>query len=124
MGPIVNFKLPWPPTVNQYWRHVKGRVHVSNEGNKYRRLVAQLVMVTKPHRFGDARLQVKINAWPPDAKARDLDNLLKAPLDALERAGVYDSDSQIDALAIYRMEKIKDGALTIRITEFRRSRQL
>ena len=36
-----------------------------------------------------------IEAWMPDKRVRDLDNLLKAPLDALTRAGFWVDDSQI-----------------------------
>lgn len=38
----------------------------------------------------------------PDRRARDLDNLCKAPLDALVKAGVMADDSLIVDLRIYR----------------------
>jgi crossover junction endodeoxyribonuclease RusA len=43
-----------------------------------------------------------IQAWLPDRRRRDLDNLLKAVQDALAHAGVYDDDSQIVDLRIRR----------------------
>lgn len=43
---------------------------------------------------------VGICAHFPDLRRRDLDNLLKAPLDALTASGMWDDDSQIHALAI------------------------
>ena len=48
------------------------------------------------------RLYVTITAYQPDNRRRDLDNLPKAILDALQHAGVYEDDSQIDELRIGR----------------------
>ena len=36
------FELPWPPSVNHYYRHVGPRVLISRDGRKYReRVVAR-----------------------------------------------------------------------------------
>lgn len=43
---------------------------------------------------------MEVLAFMPDAKRRDLDNLLKAPLDAMQHAGIYLDDSQIRRLLI------------------------
>jgi crossover junction endodeoxyribonuclease RusA len=40
--------------------------------------------------------------YAPDKRARDLDNALKATLDALQKAGCFESDAQIDDLRIVR----------------------
>jgi crossover junction endodeoxyribonuclease RusA len=61
------------------------------------------------------KLRVSILANPPDQRARDLDNLLKAPLDALAKAGVYADDMQVDELTIKRGEVMKLGQLVIEI---------
>ncbi len=63
----------------------------------------------------EGRLAVHITLFPPDRRKRDVDNILKALLDACEHAGCYDSDSQIDELHIVRRELKKDGACTILI---------
>lgn len=54
--------------------------------------------------FGGARLTVALVAYPPDRRARDLDNILKAALDALQHAQAFDDDSQIDRLIVDRGE--------------------
>ncbi len=59
-----------------------------------------MALVGLPVRFGGVPLEVSIVAWLPDARRRDVDNLLKAPLDALAHAGIYDDDSQIADLSI------------------------
>nr|DAH86622.1 MAG TPA: endodeoxyribonuclease RUS [Caudoviricetes sp.] len=37
------FELPWPPSVNHYYRHVGPRVLISRDGRKYREIVAGIV---------------------------------------------------------------------------------
>lgn len=92
------FTLPWPPSMNRYWRSVSGRVLISAEGRKYRDAVA--VAALGGHRFGRSPIAVQIDAWLPDLRRRDVDNLLKAPLDALTRCGVWNDDEQVQELGI------------------------
>ena len=40
-------------------------------------------------------LEVRINIFPPDKRKRDIDNVLKCLLDAMEKAKVYKNDNQI-----------------------------
>lgn len=92
--------LPWPPSVNRYWRTFRGRMLISADGRSYRQ---EAVIAAMPgQRFGAAKVRVSIDAWLPDNRRRDVDNLLKAPLDALCHAGIYDDDSQIVELSIRR----------------------
>ena len=98
--------LPWPPSVNHYWRHSMGRVMISREGRQYRGRVMDAVSsqgLGVFNAFGSKmRLRVAIRAYAPDKRRRDVDNLPKAILDALMHAGVYGDDSQIDELSIVR----------------------
>ncbi len=107
--PIFEVTLPWPPTVNTYWRHkVVGRlatVYVSGVGKIYRKAVNNLVMeaaMVQRYLKQAGPLRVVIEAFPPDRRKRDLDNILKSLLDSLTHAGVWEDDSQIDDLRIYR----------------------
>lgn len=61
------------------------------------------------------RLSVEIDAHPPDRRRRDLDNLQKPLLDALEYAGVYEDDSQIDRLVSRRCAVASPGYVFVRI---------
>ena len=94
--------LPFPPSVNTYWRHVKGRTLISKEGRQYRVDVIGTVLRSRCVTFPDQVLNVDIVAWLPDNRRRDVDNLLKAPLDAMAHAHVYEDDSQIADLRIRR----------------------
>ena len=112
--------LPWPPSVNRYWRHpnkgpLAGRHLISVEGRQYRSQVTALAISRKMECMS-GRLAIHIDAWPPDKRARDLDNLLKSTLDALVHAGVIAGDELIDDLRIVRKESEKPGHLIVTIT--------
>ena len=116
--PPINIVLPWPPSVNQYWRHpskgpLAGRHLISEQGRAYRaKVTAQVWSEQQAHKLAD-RLSVSILCYPPDRRRRDLDNILKAALDALVFAGVMLDDSQIDRLAIERCSVQAPGRLEI-----------
>ena len=97
--------LPWPPSVNHYWRRVGPRTLISREGRTFRRNVCALLGGGGPRKPpADGRVALAMDAFPPDRRRRDLDNLLKSVLDALEHAGVYADDSQVDLLLVRRGE--------------------
>jgi len=97
--------LPWPPTVNRYYRRVGLRTLLSREGRTFRRSVCALLGGGGPRKPpAGGRVALAMDAFPPDRRRRDLDNLLKSVLDALEHAGVYADDSQVDLLLVRRGE--------------------
>jgi len=98
---MTRYTLPFPPSVNHYYRHVGARVLISSEGRKYREAV-WLAVLEQGRKKHDGRLYVEILVNAPDKRRRDLDNLLKGLLDALQHAGLYEDDSQIDKLTITR----------------------
>jgi crossover junction endodeoxyribonuclease RusA len=59
---------------------------------------------------------VHVTAHPPDRRRRDLDNAMKALLDALGHGGVYEDDGQIDRLEIERGTVVPGGKVVVRIT--------
>ena len=109
--------LPYPPSVNHYWRRVGNKTLLSAEGRRYRQEVLHALCGICPLvAFApSARLHVQISLSPPDHRRRDLDNTLKAMLDALQHANVYADDSQIDRIDITRQSVIPGGAVRVRI---------
>ena len=67
------------------------------------------------------RLRVEIEVYPPDRRKRDIDNVCKATLDALAKAGVYQDDSQIDVLLITRMGIVSGGCLEVKVQKVKQS---
>lgn len=108
----ITITLPFPPSVNTYWRMVviKGspRMLLSQGGRKYReRVNGAWLEAGRPTVAG--RLEVSIVAYMPDRRERDLDNLNKAILDGLQHCGMYANDGQVDRLAINRGSLDKDN---------------
>ena len=59
-----------------------------------------------------------INAYPPDRRKRDIDNLAKACIDGIGSTKlIFVDDSQIDHLSIHRCGVEKPGHLEIQIWE-------
>lgn len=110
----MDIELPYPPSVNRYWRKVGNRMLISKAGRDYKRQVCRATrgLLAQPMR---GPLSVAIQAAPPDNRTRDLDNLLKAPLDALKSAGVYLDDSQIDEIHLYRVDQVAGGLLSVSV---------
>jgi len=108
--------LPWPPSVNHYWRNVGPRVLISRKGREYRKLVCGLLAHSGRETM-TGRIALVIDAFPPDRRRRDLDNLPKAVQDSLAHAGVYEDDSMIDLLVIRRREVCPGGKLVIKLKE-------
>jgi len=112
----IDLVLPWPPSVNRYWRHVDGRTLISREGRRYRKRVAEVVALERCGGLQRARVAVHVTAVPPDRRRRDLDNVLKALLDACTHVGVWDDDEQIDDLRIVRGPVARPGRVLVLVT--------
>jgi crossover junction endodeoxyribonuclease RusA len=110
----IRITLPFPPSVNGYWRHVmlptKGGKQrpatlISREGREFAKNVKALCL---GQRLANLRLEgdlaVCVALFPPDRRARDVDNYSKALLDALTKAEVWLDDSQLSRLLVERRD--------------------
>jgi crossover junction endodeoxyribonuclease RusA len=112
----ITLTLPWPPSVNKYWRTFQGRMIISAEGRSYRKAVADQVLIQRGAKHYTGKLRVQIEAFRPDNRRRDLDNLLKAVLDGCTHAGVWEDDSNIVDLRIYWADTV-GGMLKVKVSE-------
>ena len=107
--------LPWPPSVNHYYRHVGPRVLISKDGRRYREAVEAVA-----RRAGNPRLEgpvaMKGRFHPPDRMRRDLDNIGgKALIDALQGAGLFTDDCQIKRISLEMLEPVDNGLCIIEL---------
>lgn len=124
--------LPYPPSVNHYWRSavIQGHVavHISAEGKEYRKTVKALLWAHERVHFGESLVRVDILVNPPDRARRDLDNLPKSLFDALSDekdkrtgiwidSGIWRDDVQVDDYRIRRGPPVKEGRVIVTIEE-------
>ena len=113
---MLEFILPWPPSVNTMYATFQGRRILSRKGREYHRTVAALLL----RDFGKlqpltGRLRVERLYFPPDQRRRDISNLSKAIDDALTKAGIWIDDSQIDDERSLRGLTVQSGRALVRI---------
>ena len=111
---MIQVDLPFPPSVNHYYRRVGPRTLISREGRAFRKNVCTILA-----RLGvrplDGPLAITIDVHPPDRRRRDIDNIQKSLLDALEHGGAYHDDSQIVRLVAEKREVVTNGKVKVRI---------
>ena len=116
MSSILALDVPYPPSVNRYWRAFRGRNILSAEARAYRRAITAVMLERKLTPLS-GRLAVSVMLCPPDRRRRDLDNAMKGLLDGLQHGGAYTDDSQIDKLTIERGAVTPRGLAIVDITE-------
>ena len=119
-GEVQTFVLPWPASVNALYRSVGGRVRVSAAARVWKAQAAALLSCLRCVGVSwplTGRLGIVIEAWPPNRRARDLDNLIKVTLDA-GNGLLWLDDAQIDDIRIVRMDVDPDHAGFVRFVVF------
>ena len=124
VGEAMRLTLPWPPSTNTIWRSLRsgpmaGRVLLSKAGREYRKAVHAAVTAQIGARGAiSGPVRVDILLHPPTRHRLDLDNRIKAVLDALTHAAVWADDSQVDVLIVSRGEvRPNDGCALVEVAE-------
>lgn len=107
-------ELPYPPSVNHYWRRVGPRTLISRAGRAFRERICELLLARRVRPLAGP-LAVTIDVFPPDRRRRDIDNLTKSLLDALEHGHAYHDDSQIESLTITKRDVEPPGKTIVTI---------
>ena len=108
------FDLPYPPTVNTYWRANGNRRFISAAGKKFREAAFKIIKAADVIQIeGDCRVDVDL--YLPDRRKRDIDNILKPILDILQLAGVIKDDCQVQELTVARLGLEKGGRARVKI---------
>ena len=110
--------LPWPPTINDYYRVTKaGQRYLDKKVRAYRAGVAESISEQCPGLYIEDTMFLEVCLYPPDRRKRDLDNYMKGLLDALTEAALWEDDVLINQLHIYRGEVVKGGSVKISISD-------
>jgi crossover junction endodeoxyribonuclease RusA len=113
---MIKLALPLPPSVNHYYGRRGSRTFMSKSGQAFIEAVwFEFCRVPRRKLQGAIRMHVVIH--PASKRRMDLDNRLKALQDAMERAGVYDNDSQITDIHIQRGHEVDGGLCVVELTE-------
>lgn len=115
-GKSIKLVVPWPPSVNNYWRMGNGRIHLNRESMNFRSATRQACKLQADRRRFEDDIELVIAARAPDRRRRDLDNILKALLDSLVSAGLLLDDSQVAALHVFRLGPAKPGIVGMELT--------
>jgi crossover junction endodeoxyribonuclease RusA len=115
----VRLRLPYPPSVNDYYRRTRRGVFLNARAVAYRTAVQLAVYPHRDRTWPLCRaLHVEIDVYQPvKVRKRDLDNILKATLDALQHSGVFVDDCQIVDLHLRAREPLVQGHLDVTLTE-------
>ena len=140
---MITLRLPVPPSVNVYWRSrvIKARAtgkwmsmtYISNEAKAYKeevgwlakaagirepiygRVIVGLDYYPKRPQDWQKRARIDQNGWDDTILAKDLDNLLKAILDALKGIVIVD-DCWVWEIHARRMEPDGEARVIVTIT--------
>jgi crossover junction endodeoxyribonuclease RusA len=89
---LVVVYMPFPPSVNAYYRAVNNMSILSKRGRQYQVDASAAIRAQgKPKFVGKCWLQITL--FPPDLRERDSDNYNKALFDSLVKGGVIEKDS-------------------------------
>jgi crossover junction endodeoxyribonuclease RusA len=114
--------LPFPPSINGYWRSPGKGALISARGRTYRVNAIASVWEQLKRRPQPITHEIDIHVilYPPSRAKRDLDNFQKALFDSLTHAGVWADDSQIKRMLVEWGDVTCHGKAEVTINEFHR----
>lgn len=116
--------LPFPPSLNNYWKRNGRHVYLSAAAQRFKQLTAIAVKQAWTQYahlpfVGDVSVQMQL--YLPDRRKRDVDNYPKGVLDALTSAGIWEDDVQVREMTVRKSEfhrSMKEGQCVVMIAEY------
>ena len=99
---MITLVLPYPPTVNHMYRRARGHLALTPEALAFRHAVRMIAImqavtpITGP-------VAVFLDVYRPRRRG-DLDNILKATLDAIQNGVAYRDDDQVEQITAVRYD--------------------
>ena len=116
MSEVMQMELPWPPSINHYWRrNPMGGHYISKEGKIYLEYVAALLRMRRVRPI-DGPISFKVKLHPPNKQRRDLDNCLKVLIDAISKGGALGDDFQIKHIDAAMLHVVPDGKAIVEMS--------
>ncbi len=107
--------LPWPPSVNHYWRGSGRQRYLSPAARRYRADVQVEVALAGAAEHISEAVALDITLRPADHRVRDTDNILKALLDSLVYAGVIEDDRLVRELSMRWGCPVRPGRVEVEV---------
>jgi crossover junction endodeoxyribonuclease RusA len=123
MSAAVSIILAYPPSANRLWRKAGSNIIRSDEYSQWLNLASWVVrgavLKTGDRKgvLGPYALYVRL--CPPDRRARDLDNTLKALSDALKTGGAIEGDHLCQYLEAQWDPSVEGANVCVMETQFR-----
>ena len=109
----VTITIPWAALASSNQRNQRkgGKAHSYDYKRSLQtiRMIAQGAVQGQRPKWADGTVYMEVSFVPPDRRRRDVTNLLKGLMDALEGV-VYADDFQVDELHIQRLDADKHDA--------------
>lgn len=118
---MIELTLPWPPSTNALWRNVSvggsQRTLLSAKAREFLDAAAQLVAQQRAGLRIKGAAEVWVTLHAPTRRGYDIDNRVKALLDACTHGGLWHDDGQVDVLVVKRGDVIRGGAALLTVSE-------
>ncbi len=120
LGRLMKLTLPFPPSVNTYWRNTRKGVLISASGRCFRTAAVLAIWQQLKPRPPPITVNVEVTVilYPPSRHRRDLDNYQKALFDSITHAKVWGDDSQIKRFIVEWGPLTKGGKAEVTISPF------
>lgn len=115
---MIEFSIPFPPSVNNITAVAKGRKIMSKRGRQFKKDAVAAIKAQYRGPVQTGRLALRLTLYPPCRRKRDIDNYSKGVLDAITAANVWADDELVDDIRVIRGPVVTGGACFVEISKF------